>query len=642
MRSGARGHLVRRGDNRRRQQAAALPLVPLRSRAAGAWRRRTGAGVRSAAADCLFPARRPAARHGPSGLGSPGMATWRFSIISSVWSDSGGSIAISTGEIRSRFCPIPTASMSPGAHKKSSRGARPGGAPAQPLNDLGYFRRRGNIVESADGSQGAILHDTLSRAWGGSHGAPAPEGFGGPAAAAEPCQARLREIVRLPDERLRFAAHDRCRQSATAIKRRPASKTPTSSCSTPAISASAPRKKSIRNSARSANSSRSAERAGLETTIVVAGCVAQAEGAEILRRQPAVDLVVGPQNYHRLPQLLRAAARRPGVVDTAFPLEDKFDFLPAPAPEAIRARGVAAFVTVQEGCDKFCSFCVVPYTRGAEISRPVAQSHRGNRASGAGGRARGHADRPERQRLSRRGRGRPHFRSCRARRAVAAIPGILRVRYTTSHPNDMSDALIEAHRDLPRWRPICICRSNRASNRILTAMNRRPSRQRLSRHRRQSPRGAAGHRPFLGFHRRLSRRDATPNFEATLDLVARSRLCVLLRLQIFAEAGHARRRTEEPDRRKHQGRTAGDPAAIAGEPAPGIQSRAPSAPSCRCSSRSRAATPVRSIGRSPYLQSVHADDAERLIGAIAQVEIIGVKPNSLRGRIVAGASVKIE
>ena len=141
--------------------------------------------------------------------------------------------------------------------------------------------------------------------------------------------------------------------------------------------------------------------AGRETTLVVAGCVAQAEGAEILRRQPAVDLVVGPQNYHRLPQLLRAKRRGAGAVDTEFPLEDKFDHLPASAPEAIRARGVSAFVTVQEGCDKFCSFCVVPYTRGGEVSRPLAKVLAEIERLAAGRRRRNHPDRPERQRLSR-------------------------------------------------------------------------------------------------------------------------------------------------------------------------------------------------------------------------------------------------
>ncbi|HEY6704500.1 MAG TPA: radical SAM protein, partial [Xanthobacteraceae bacterium] len=114
-----------------------------------------------------------------------------------------------------------------------------------------------------------------------------------------------------------------------------------------------------------------AAREGRRVTIAVAGCVAQAEGEEIIRRAPAVDLVVGPQSYHRLPDLLARAEREGAVVDTEFPVEDKFDVLKPPAREAIRARGVSAFVTVQEGCDKFCTFCVVPYTRGAEVSRPV-------------------------------------------------------------------------------------------------------------------------------------------------------------------------------------------------------------------------------------------------------------------------------
>ncbi|MBV9969662.1 MAG: radical SAM protein, partial [Xanthobacteraceae bacterium] len=114
-------------------------------------------------------------------------------------------------------------------------------------------------------------------------------------------------------------------------------------------------------------------RAGRHLTVAVAGCVAQAEGAEIVRRAPLVDLVVGPQSYHRLPVLLDAVSRGEKVVDTEFPAEDKFDHLAPPGPAAIRSRGVTAFITVQEGCDKFCTFCVVPYTRGAEASRPVAR-----------------------------------------------------------------------------------------------------------------------------------------------------------------------------------------------------------------------------------------------------------------------------
>src|SRR5262249_55469252 len=114
-----------------------------------------------------------------------------------------------------------------------------------------------------------------------------------------------------------------------------------------------------------------AARDGRNVKIVVAGCVAQAEGGEIVRRAPVVDVVVGPQSYHHLPQLLTRAERDGRALETEFPIEDKFSSLPQPKPAAIRARGISSFVTVQEGCDKFCTFCVVPYTRGSEVSRPV-------------------------------------------------------------------------------------------------------------------------------------------------------------------------------------------------------------------------------------------------------------------------------
>ena len=160
-----------------------------------------------------------------------------------------------------------------------------------------------------------------------------------------------------------------------------------------------------------------AAREGRDVTIAVAGCVAQAEGEEIIRRAPAVDLVVGPQSYHRLPEMLQRAEHGK-VIDTEFPVEDKFDHLAAPSRAATRKRGVSAFVTVQEGCDKFCTFCVVPYTRGAEVSRPVAQDRRRGRAARRRRRARDHADRPERQRLSRRGR-----RTAAPRRSAGCCTG---------------------------------------------------------------------------------------------------------------------------------------------------------------------------------------------------------------------------
>src|SRR6188472_531057 len=176
-------------------------------------------------------------------------------------------------------------------------------------------------------------------------------------------------------------------------------------------------------------------------TIAVAGCVAQAEGAEILRRAPAVDLVVGSQSYHKLPELIARAVNEP-VVETEFPVEDKFDHLAPPTKQAIRARGVSAFVTVQEGCDKFCTFCVVPYTRGAEMSRPVAKIiAEVARLADAGVRELTligqnvnayHGEGPD---------GRTWTLAALLMR-VAEISGVERLRYTTSHPRDMDDGLI--------------------------------------------------------------------------------------------------------------------------------------------------------------------------------------------------------
>ena len=214
--------------------------------------------------------------------------------------------------------------------------------------------------------------------------------------------------------------------------------------------------------------------AGRDVLVAVAGCVAQAEGEEIIRRAPVVDLVVGPQSYHRLPALVARAGRR-RVIDTEFPPEDKFEFLPPPSPAAVRARGVAAFVTVQEGCDRFCTFCVVPYTRGAESSRPVAKiveevSHLcragvrevtliGQNVNGY------HGLGPD---------GRPWSLGALLRR-VADIPGVARLRYTTSHPGYVDEELIAVHRDLPALMPYLHLPLQSGSDRILAAMNRRHS-----------------------------------------------------------------------------------------------------------------------------------------------------------------------
>jgi tRNA-2-methylthio-N6-dimethylallyladenosine synthase len=211
---------------------------------------------------------------------------------------------------------------------------------------------------------------------------------------------------------------------------------------------------------------------GQHTKIVVAGCVAQAEGAEIQRRQPAVDLVVGPQAYHRLPALLAEAASR-RTVDTDLPIDDKFGHLPAPTPKAIRQRGISAFVTVQEGCDKFCAFCVVPYTRGAEFSRPVAQIMTEIERLAASGVQDVTLIGQNVNAYHGEGPGGAVWGLARLMQRVAEVPGVSRIRYTTSHPRDMADDLIAAHRDLPQLMPFLHLPVQAGSDRILAAMNRK-------------------------------------------------------------------------------------------------------------------------------------------------------------------------
>ena len=216
-----------------------------------------------------------------------------------------------------------------------------------------------------------------------------------------------------------------------------------------------------------------AARNGRRMNIAVAGCVAQAEGNEIIRRAPVVDVVVGPQSYHHLPQLLARASSHGRALETEFPLEDKFGFLPPPKPDAIRARGISSFVTVQEGCDKFCTFCVVPYTRGAEVSRPVANivedvlrlADNGVREITLIGQNVNayHGEGPD---------GRVWSLGTLLRR-IADIPGIARIRYSTSHPRDVDDTLVAAHRDLPALMPFVHLPVQSGSDRILSAMNRR-------------------------------------------------------------------------------------------------------------------------------------------------------------------------
>ena len=207
-------------------------------------------------------------------------------------------------------------------------------------------------------------------------------------------------------------------------------------------------------------------------TIGVTGCVAQAEGEEILRRAPTVDLVVGPQTYHRLPELLRKVHEGKKIVETEYAVEDKFAHLPHHNRQAVKKRGVTAFLTVQEGCDKFCTFCVVPYTRGSEVSRPIGQiinearelvdagvkeiTLLGQNVNGWHG-------------ISQDG---SQWRLGNLLYELAKIDGLKRLRYTTSHPRDMDDSLIAAHGNLEMLMPYLHLPVQSGSDRILKAMNR--------------------------------------------------------------------------------------------------------------------------------------------------------------------------
>jgi len=214
------------------------------------------------------------------------------------------------------------------------------------------------------------------------------------------------------------------------------------------------------------------QKSGRKLTIGVTGCVAQAEGEEIIRRAPVVDLVVGPQAYHRLPHILRQVGGGGKIVDTDYAVEDKFNHLPAPSRAATARRGVSAFLTVQEGCDKFCTFCVVPYTRGAEVSRPLAQIElEARRLVDAGVReitllgqnVNGWHGEGEDGRALRLGDLLFH---------LSRIDGLKRLRYTTSHPLDMDESLIEAHSALDVLMPYLHLPVQSGSDRILKAMNR--------------------------------------------------------------------------------------------------------------------------------------------------------------------------
>jgi len=367
---------------------------------------------------------------------------------------------------------------------------------------------------------------------------------------------------------------------------------------------------------------------GGDFMIAVAGCVAQAEGEEIARREPAVDIVVGPQSYHRLPALIeRRAETRGPVIEMDFPAAEKFESLP---PPRLRA-APAAFLTVQEGCDKFCTFCVVPYTRGAEYSRPVAQIIE------------------EAKRLAERGvreitlLGQNVNAWCGEGpsgkiwtlpdllAALSEVDGIARLRFTTSHPNDMTDALIAAHRDLPKLMPYLHLPVQSGSDRVLKAMNRKHTMEDylriVDRLRDVRPDLALSTDIIVGFPG-----ETDADFDDTMRVVERVSFAQAYSFKYSARAGTpaADRPEQVPEDVKVErlarvqallfAQQTAFNAAMVGRTFPVLW-------------ESIGRNEGQIIGRSPYLQPVYAEGDAALIGHLADVEIVAASQNSLRAVI---------
>ncbi|MDT3685028.1 MAG: tRNA (N6-isopentenyl adenosine(37)-C2)-methylthiotransferase MiaB [Pseudorhodoplanes sp.] len=370
---------------------------------------------------------------------------------------------------------------------------------------------------------------------------------------------------------------------------------------------------------------------GRNLTVAVAGCVAQAEGEEILRRAPVVDLVFGPQSYHRLPDLLAKARRDGKAIDTDFPVEDKFDFLKQPTQQAVRARGVSAFVTIQEGCDKFCTFCVVPYTRGAEVSRPVAKIvAEATHLAEAGVREITLIGQNVNA-FHGRGPDGTSWTLAQLLYRIAEIPGVARLRYTTSHPCDVDDSLIAAHRDLPQLMPQLHLPVQSGSDRILAAMNRRHTRDDymriIDRLRSVQPAIAFTSDFIVGFPG-----ETDDDFRQTIELIE----------DVGFNGSFSFKYSPRP----------GTPAAEMSERIPD-EVMSEQLQELQALIEQQLATfnagsigrtfdvlfektgrhPGQIVGRSPYLQPVHVTGASELIGRLARVAITSVTAYSLHGTL---------
>ncbi|SPF81016.1 tRNA (N6-isopentenyl adenosine(37)-C2)-methylthiotransferase MiaB [Pseudoprimorskyibacter insulae] len=361
--------------------------------------------------------------------------------------------------------------------------------------------------------------------------------------------------------------------------------------------------------------------------IGVAGCVAQAEGEEIMRRQPLVDLVVGPQSYHRLPEMEAKAGQGVKALDTDFPEEDKFEKLKS-RPKA--KRGPSAFLTVQEGCDKFCAFCVVPYTRGAEVSRPagrildeardlvergvreitlLGQNVNAYHGAGEGG----------------------DWGLARLIWALSEIDGLARIRFTTSHPNDMDDALIEAHGTCDKLMPYLHLPVQSGSDRILKRMNRSHTRddyfRLIDRMRDARPDLHLSGDFIVGFPE-----ETDQDFEDTLDLIRRVEYGSAFSFKYSTRPGTpAAERAQLPEdvkderlqrlqgllteqQRRLQDAMVGKTVGVLFEKTGRL--------------------PGQMVGKSDYLHAVHVAAEGVVPGELRQVKIVESGPNSLKGELI--------
>lgn len=369
-------------------------------------------------------------------------------------------------------------------------------------------------------------------------------------------------------------------------------------------------------------------------TIAVAGCVAQAEGAEIMKRAPVVDLVVGPQTYHKLPELIAQAHRAKGeALDTEFEVEDKFDQL----GNERQVDGYTAFVTVQEGCDKFCTFCVVPYTRGAEWSRPVDQVVAEVRALAAKGVREVtllgqnvnayHGAAPAGSEAD------GSWGLGQLVRHLALIGGIERIRFTTSHPRDMDEDLIQAFADEPKLMPYFHLPVQAGSDKILKAMNRQHTAEEyiaiIERLRSARPDIAISGDMIVGFPGETDK-----DFEDTLELVRQVNYASCFSFKYS-------RRPGTPGAAMFNQIDEG----VKGERLQVLQGLLNEQQIAFNESQVGRTLSVlferpgrmdgQLHGRSPYLQAVHVDAPAELIGSIAQVEITGATRNALAGRLVS-------